>query len=97
MKAPGYSGIIRRPMEMDTIEEKIENTSYASPVGFVDDILLMLNNCRLYNGPDNEYTETADELEEMFKVIFKNNFKSFCKLNMTGLEAPSIKKKFESA
>lgn len=61
--APGYSNIIRRPMEMDTIDEKIEKGIYASPTQFIDDVLLMLNNCRLYNGPDSEYTETADELE----------------------------------
>ena len=50
-------------MEMDTIDDKIDKGIYASPTQFIDDVLLMLNNCRLYNGPDSEYTETADELE----------------------------------
>merc|ERR1712045_604299 len=39
---------------------------YKKPSEFVDDINLMFNNCRLYNGPDSEYTETADELEIVF-------------------------------
>ena len=33
---------------------------------FRDDVTLMFNNCRLYNGPDSEYTETADILEILF-------------------------------
>ena len=51
--------------------DKIASELYSSPAEFVDDVLLMLNNCRLYNGPDSEYTETADELEDLFKDKMK--------------------------
>merc|ERR1712176_988284 len=64
--APGYSKIIRRPMCLKAIEDKIKAKKYKKPSEFVDDINLMFNNCRLYNGPDSEYTETADELEIVF-------------------------------
>ena len=69
--APGYSQIVRRPMEMDTIDEKINKKCYSSAGEFADDVRLMLNNCRLYNGPNSEYTETANELEDLFKNQMK--------------------------
>ena len=42
---------------------KIENFSkakkYKKPSEFVDDINLMFNNCRLYNGPDSEVSQNG--------------------------------------
>merc|ERR1712087_1032744 len=53
-------------MCLKKIEENIKIKKYKSPQAFVDDVILMFNNCRLYNGPESEYTETADELEIVF-------------------------------
>ena len=65
--APGYSKIIRRPMCLKQIEENIKAKKYKNPTLFVDDINLMFNNCRLYNGPESEYTETGQPKNNFFR------------------------------
>ena len=49
---------------LQAIENKIKAQKYTDPAEFIDDINLMFNNCRLYNGPESEYTETG----EFFRV-----------------------------
>ena len=51
-------------LEIFKINKK--SKKYKKVSSFRDDVTLMFNNCRLYNGPDSEYTETADILEILF-------------------------------
>nr|CAB3229620.1 uncharacterized protein KIAA1211 homolog [Phallusia mammillata] len=65
--APKYHKIIKRPMDLSTIETKLDDRIYKKVTEFMADITLMFNNCRLYNGPESEYTQVANELDKLFK------------------------------
>lgn len=51
--APRYYSIIRRPMDLLKMEEKLDNEEYLRYSDFRNDFKLIVNNCRLYNGNNN--------------------------------------------
>ena len=60
--APGYSNIIKEPMDFSTMREKIEDLKYKSLELFRYDFGLICNNCMQYNLPDTVYYKTAKKL-----------------------------------
>jgi hypothetical protein len=42
---------IQRPIDLSSIENKLNTRQYRTKQKFVSDFHLMFNNCRLYNGP----------------------------------------------
>eukprot|EP01119_Soliformovum_irregulare_P015805 TRINITY_DN4508_c0_g1_i1.p1 TRINITY_DN4508_c0_g1~~TRINITY_DN4508_c0_g1_i1.p1 ORF type:complete len:1471 (+),score=537.36 TRINITY_DN4508_c0_g1_i1:58-4470(+) len=53
--APRYYDIIKNPMDLSTIREKIRTFAYASRTDFLDDMKLMVNNCYSYNADRNPH------------------------------------------
>ena len=49
--APNYSSIIKTPMYLNLIKQKIKSHSYPNLSAFHRDVKLMLENCINYNGP----------------------------------------------
>ncbi|XP_026468907.1 bromodomain-containing protein 4-like isoform X2 [Ctenocephalides felis] len=64
--APNYYTIIRRPMDLQRMEDKLDAGKYSKFSEFKADFQLLVNNCKLYNGQDNEYTEMVDNLQQAF-------------------------------
>lgn len=62
-EAPGYSDIVKNPMDFGTMMKKVNSGEYGSgseaAVAFYEDLLLVFDNCRLYNDDDSEVTEEA--------------------------------------
>ena len=48
---PQYFEIIKHPMDLGTINNKLENNLYTNPDDFKNDIALMLTNCFTFNRP----------------------------------------------
>jgi len=48
-QSPDYYKVIKNPMDLSIIKEKLHTLQYASAVGFVKDMHLMLSNCTRYN------------------------------------------------
>jgi E1A/CREB-binding protein len=46
---PDYFDIVKRPMDLSTIQKNLNNGVYADPWEFVDDVWLMFDNAWLYN------------------------------------------------
>lgn len=44
---------LQEPMDLMTIEEKLESKEYGSKQEFLDDFQLIFDNCRVYNGADS--------------------------------------------
>ncbi|ENN73144.1 hypothetical protein YQE_10199, partial [Dendroctonus ponderosae] len=51
--APNYYSIIRRPMDLTKMEERLDQGYYKGYDKFKGDFQLIVNNCRLYNGAEN--------------------------------------------
>ncbi|XP_063392585.1 uncharacterized protein LOC134678073 isoform X1 [Cydia fagiglandana] len=64
--APNYYAVIRRPMDLRKMEERLDSGYYTDFAMFKADFKLIVNNCRLYNGQDNEYTMMVDSLQAAF-------------------------------
>ncbi|ORX67093.1 Bromodomain-containing protein, partial [Linderina pennispora] len=50
LNIPDYVNIIKYPMDLSTIENKLKGRLYADTQGFTDDLRLMFNNAYIYNG-----------------------------------------------
>jgi histone acetyltransferase len=67
--AAGYYDMIKNPMDLHTMEKKLRNGKYATMDMFVEDMLLIFDNCREYNSKDSVYWRSAKELEDYFNEI----------------------------
>lgn len=66
--APGYSRIIKHPMSISTMEEKVDESSYLSVDDWRSDVHLMFRNCQEYNkGPAGKWFR--DEAKRQAKVF----------------------------
>uniref|UniRef100_A0A670JDK3 Transcription initiation factor TFIID subunit 1 n=1 Tax=Podarcis muralis TaxID=64176 RepID=A0A670JDK3_PODMU len=59
---PDYYKVIVSPMDLETIRKNISKHKYQNREVFLDDVNLILANSIRYNGPDSQYTKTAQEI-----------------------------------
>jgi len=59
--APGYSQIIKNPMDLSKMKKKLNR--YSSLDEFDSDVILMFDNCTRYNGKGSEYSNLAIDLK----------------------------------
>uniref|UniRef100_A0A7N6BIE9 Bromodomain-containing protein 9 n=1 Tax=Anabas testudineus TaxID=64144 RepID=A0A7N6BIE9_ANATE len=57
--APGYSVIIKHPMDFSTMKDKIRNNEYNTVTEFKADFKLMCDNAMVYNRPETVYYKAA--------------------------------------
>ncbi|XP_013402358.1 bromodomain-containing protein 9-like [Lingula anatina] len=63
--APGYSSIISHPMDLSTMQAKIDREEYQTAAEYKADFMLMLDNAMTYNRPDTIYYKAAKKLQGM--------------------------------
>ncbi|XP_072365952.1 bromodomain-containing protein 9 isoform X3 [Scyliorhinus torazame] len=70
--APGYSMIIKHPMDFSTMKDKIMANEYNSITEFKGDFKLMCDNAMTYNRPETVYYKAAKKLLHTgFKMMSK--------------------------
>jgi len=59
-----YYEVIKEPMDLSTMEDKLEKDLYPNPEDFIKDAKLVFNNCRRYNSETTPYAKSANKLEK---------------------------------
>jgi histone acetyltransferase len=59
-----YYDVIKEPMDLSTMESKLEADQYATSEDFVRDAKLIYDNCRRYNNETTPYAKCANKLEK---------------------------------
>ncbi|KAF9967179.1 hypothetical protein BGZ70_010522 [Mortierella alpina] len=73
--APGYYVMIKRPMDLKSIKERIRDGQITNADEFHRDVLLMFLNALMYNGEETEVYQMALAMMQEVEFIIKN-FKS---------------------
>lgn len=71
-EAPKYSETIKKPMDLMTLENNVNDGKYSSFEEFIADLMLIFSNCYEYNGPDTIYSKTAVQLEEFVTNLLQS-------------------------
>lgn len=58
-----YFDIIKKPMDLGTVKDKMERREYGNATEFVDDVRLIFTNCYRYNQPDTDVVAMAKKLQ----------------------------------
>ncbi|XP_028931375.1 bromodomain-containing protein 7 isoform X1 [Ornithorhynchus anatinus] len=75
--APGYSMIIKHPMDFSTMKEKIKNNGYQSIEELKDNFKLMCSNAMIYNKPETIYYKAAKKLlQSGMKILSQERIQS---------------------
>ncbi|BFG00841.1 bromodomain-containing protein 3-like [Drosophila madeirensis] len=65
-----YHDKIKKPMDLGSIKNKLENGHYSSVLEFAEDVRLVFSNCFKYFDPDNDYVGMAQELRNVFEMLY---------------------------
>ncbi|KAL8969164.1 MAG: hypothetical protein Q9183_002126 [Haloplaca sp. 2 TL-2023] len=69
---PTYFNVIKNPMDLRTLEEKLKRGDYASLEAFNSDFKLIIQNALAFNGPEHFVTGHARKMEATFERVMAN-------------------------
>jgi bromodomain-containing factor 1 len=72
LNIPRYFEVVSRPMDISTIEKKLNGGEYPVAQVLVDDFNLMIENCVKFNGPENPVTKMGKNIQATFEKGFKS-------------------------
>ncbi|XP_003743492.1 bromodomain adjacent to zinc finger domain protein 1A [Galendromus occidentalis] len=70
--APDYLKIIKKPMDLGTIQTKLNDMKYTTNVSFVNDVLQVFINCEAYNLEEAEVYKEGKRLLGIFMGLLDN-------------------------
>uniref|UniRef100_A0A8C7ZFR8 Bromodomain PHD finger transcription factor n=1 Tax=Oryzias sinensis TaxID=183150 RepID=A0A8C7ZFR8_9TELE len=70
--APDYYRVIKEPMDLSTMEERLLKRAYVKLTEFVADMTKIFDNCRYYNPSDSPFYQCAEVLENFFVQKLKS-------------------------
>jgi bromodomain-containing factor 1 len=89
LNIPTYYDIIAKPMELQTMERKLNNNEYADVESFVDDFKQIVENCTAFNGPEHTITQMSKSMES----AFYRHMKDLPGEDVQEIEKPKLSKK----
>ncbi|KAG7550607.1 NET domain [Arabidopsis thaliana x Arabidopsis arenosa] len=66
-----YFNVIKHPMDLGTVKNKLTSGTYSCPSEFAADVRLTFSNAMTYNPPGNDVFVMADTLRKFFEVRWK--------------------------
>ena len=68
---PEYYDVIKKPMDLGTCKAKLMRGEYAHAQELLLDIQLVWSNCRLFNTPGSDVVEACEDVERVFKDLWR--------------------------
>ncbi|GLH14085.1 Homeotic protein female sterile [Gryllus bimaculatus] len=65
-----YHDIIKKPMDLGTVKQKMDNREYKTAGEFAADVRLIFTNCYKYNPPDHDVVAMARKLQDVFEMRY---------------------------
>ena len=72
---PLYEEMIKEPIDMSLIRERLDNRFYETKDAFEVDIQKMCQNCRTFNGEGTTYSECADAIERFATSLIRRTLR----------------------
>ncbi|KAI5964056.1 BDF1 [Candida pseudojiufengensis] len=72
LNIPFYYNYIERPMDLSTLEKKLQVSAYSEISDFIDDFNLMVNNCIKFNGENAGISRMAKNIQAYFEKHMMN-------------------------
>jgi len=66
LKIPTYFNYVTKPMDLRTLEDNLKAGKYPTVDAFVADFNQIVENCRIFNGPEHQITKQASEMKVSF-------------------------------
>ncbi|XP_018668489.2 bromodomain adjacent to zinc finger domain protein 2A isoform X1 [Ciona intestinalis] len=63
---PNYRKVIKKPIDFSTIENRLKKGRYKTAEGFMNEILMVFDNCRLFNEDDSPIGRAGHALRSYF-------------------------------
>jgi hypothetical protein len=67
LNVPDYPKIIKHPMDLSTVDRRLNANQYQKVEDFVQDIRLVFNNCFKFNGPEAMISMLCQNVESAFE------------------------------
>lgn len=77
LKLPDYFDIIQNPMDLGTVQTKLNELDYQSIEHFAADVRLVFNNCMKYNNAGSELFHLAQGMLGKFEIMLAKASSSF--------------------
>ncbi|KAK9814876.1 hypothetical protein WJX73_001032 [Symbiochloris irregularis] len=71
--AQDYFSVVKVPMDLGTVLQKLESGQYAEPIALLRDVGLIWRNCRAFNMPGSDVSNACDHLEGVFDKLWRKN------------------------
>lgn len=71
----GYTKVIKTPMWLEKVANKLQRNRYQTVGEFVSDVQLIFTNCTLYNKCNAEFRNRGSRLKELFDTALQDVFK----------------------
>lgn len=65
-EAPDYYRVIKEPMDLQKVENKVNSKTYNTLSEFIGDMTKIFDNCRYYNPKESQFYRCAESLESFF-------------------------------
>lgn len=89
LNVPHYYDIITKPMDLQTMERKLNTSEYTDLETFVSDFKQILENCAIFNGADHAVTQMSRSME----AAFYRHMKDLPAEDVVDIEKPKTSKK----
>ncbi|CAK9172556.1 unnamed protein product [Ilex paraguariensis] len=71
LNIPDYFNVIKHPMDLGTVKNKLFSGEYLNPLGFAADVRLTFSNAMTYNPKGNDVHLMAETLSKYFEIRWK--------------------------